>query len=107
MESVKYRSPILVLKDWCRNFRDISTNLENRLIGVSLFFTTKEVLKIEKNSAWDKEYASQWIPECNYLQEHGIRYTFVKSINGITTYKYEKNRTLFETLAEFYKKLEK
>ena len=67
----------------------------------------KEVLKIEKNSAWDKEYASQWIPECAYLREHGIRYTFVKQIEGITTYKYKKTAELFETLAEFYRKIEK
>jgi hypothetical protein len=76
-------------------------------MSMSLFFTMKEVLKIEKNSAWDKEYASQWIPECTYLREHGIRYTFVKTIEGITTYKYEKNANLFETLAEFYHKTEK
>ena len=51
---------------------------------------------------FDKEYFTQWVEEMKWLKEHGIRYTFVKYIDGITTYKYTKNRKLFLALAEFY-----
>lgn len=37
-----------------------------------------------------------------YLESVGIRYKFVKEINGITTYKYEKNPELFYNLWIFY-----
>ena len=36
---------------------------------------------------WDKEYSTQLVEEMKFLLEHNIKYTFVKSINGITTYK--------------------
>ena len=51
-----------------------------------------------------KEYQTNWIAEQLYLSNCGIRYEFVKNINGITTYKYRKTAKLFECLANFYKK---
>lgn len=66
----------------------------------SLFFTRLECLKIE--SKFDKEYQTQWLSEVNYLRDHGIRYSFVKDLNGISTYKYKKTVMLFRTLADFY-----
>lgn len=38
-----------------------------------------------------------------YLLSKGIKYTFVKDINGVTTYKYEKTPELFRALVSFYK----
>lgn len=52
---------------------------------------------------FDKEYATQWTLEYMYLKECGIKYTFVKTENGITTWKYEKNYHLFDALKNFYK----
>jgi hypothetical protein len=37
-----------------------------------------------------------------YLESVGIRYKFVKEVNGITTYKYQKSQELFLALASFY-----
>lgn len=51
---------------------------------------------------FDKEYQTQYLAEVNWLAERDIRYTFVKKVNGLTTYKYEKTRKLFEALLEFY-----
>ena len=50
----------------------------------------------------DHEYNCVWIDEFNYLVKHGIRYTFVKIVDGITTWKFKKNEKLFQTLADFY-----
>ena len=55
---------------------------------------------IEKK--FDKEYSTQYPPEMKYLLEQGIKYTFVKDINGITTYKYTKTSKLFKALEVFY-----
>lgn len=52
---------------------------------------------------WDKEYSTQYTPEMKYLQSKGINYSFVKKINGVTTYKYTKTSKLFEALMDFYK----
>lgn len=52
---------------------------------------------------WDKEYSTQYTPEMKYLQSKGIDYSFVKEINGVTTYKYTKTSKLFKTLMDFYK----
>ena len=52
---------------------------------------------------WDKEYSTQYAPEMKYLQSKGINYSFVKEINGVTTYKYTKTSKLFEALMFFYK----
>lgn len=37
--------------------------------------------------------------------KHGIRYTFVKEINGVTTWKFKKNENLFRVLSDFYSKV--
>ncbi|MDY4494992.1 MAG: hypothetical protein SPE24_09000 [Erysipelotrichaceae bacterium] len=55
---------------------------------------------------FDKEYSTQWIDEVNYLKSVGISYTFVKVINGISTYKYTKSSELFYRLTSFYENLE-
>lgn len=55
---------------------------------------------------FDKEYATQWREEVKYLRENNIRYTFVKEINGIDTYKYEKTPELFKALVSFYTSME-
>lgn len=52
---------------------------------------------------WDKEYSTQYTPEMKYLQLKGINYSFVKEVNGITTYKYTKTSELFKALMDFYK----
>lgn len=48
------------------------------------------------------EYTCNWYDECKYLMDHGIRYTFVKEIDGITVWKFHKDELLFTTLAGFY-----
>lgn len=53
----------------------------------------------------DKEYSCTWMAEQMYLSDHGIKYTFVKTENGVTTYKYKKTEKLFEVLRQFYSKL--
>ena len=52
---------------------------------------------------FDKEYATQYVAEMKYLQSVGIKYDFVKQVNGVTTYKYTKNALLFYYLEMFYK----
>lgn len=51
---------------------------------------------------FDKEYSTQWVAEKEYLEAHGIKYDFVKTIDGISTFKYRKNFELFKTLSMFY-----
>ena len=51
---------------------------------------------------FDKEYSTQYTPEMKYLQSKGIRYTFVKEVDGVTTYKYTKTPELFSALVSFY-----
>ena len=51
---------------------------------------------------WDKEYSTQYTPEMKYLLSKGINYSFVKEIDGVTTYKYKKTPELFLTLVSFY-----
>ena len=51
---------------------------------------------------FDKEYSTQYVPEMKYLQSKGINYSFVKEINGITTYKSTKTAHLFKALMFFY-----
>ena len=52
---------------------------------------------------FDKEYFTQYTPEKDYLLSVGIRPSFVKVINGVTTYKYTKTSKLFEKLMIFYR----
>ena len=51
---------------------------------------------------FDKEYFTQYTPEMEYLKVNGIHPSFVKVINGVTTYKYTKTSELFNILAIFY-----
>lgn len=51
---------------------------------------------------FDKEYSTQYTPEKDYLLAIGIKPSFVKVINGVTTYKYTKSPELFNALAVFY-----
>ena len=51
---------------------------------------------------FDKEYNTQYTPEKEYLLSKGIQPTFVKIVNGVTTYKYAKTSELFKYLAIFY-----
>lgn len=51
---------------------------------------------------FDKEYSTQYTPEMKYLHSKGINYTFVKDIQGVTTYKYTKTTELFSALVSFY-----
>ena len=51
---------------------------------------------------FDKEYSTQWNEEKDYLEKQGIKYVFVKEINGISTYKYKKDSKLFKALGSFY-----
>jgi hypothetical protein len=51
---------------------------------------------------FDKEYSTQWNEERDYLKSIGIMYTFVKEVDGISTYKYTKTSELFNALRLFY-----
>ena len=56
---------------------------------------------------FDSEYSTQYIKEMQYLLQNNIKYTFVKDIDGITTYKYKKTPELFRILEIFYTKFQK
>lgn len=51
---------------------------------------------------FDKEYSTQFTPEKDFLLKKGIAPSFIKIINGVTTYKYTKTSELFNALAIFY-----
>lgn len=51
---------------------------------------------------FDKEYSTQYTPEKDFLFRNGIQPSFVKIINEVTTYKYEKTSELFKLLTIFY-----
>lgn len=57
-------------------------------------------------SKFDKEYSTQFKHEVEHLKACGIYYTFVKTIDNISTYKFTKSKALFEALALFYERLE-
>ena len=57
----------------------------------------------DKNKKFDKEYSTSYVKEKQYLDSCGIKYTFVKKINGITIFKYAKTTELFQSLSQFYK----
>ena len=50
----------------------------------------------------DTEYSCTWNMEQEFLTSKGIRYTFVKTIDGVTVWKYKKTTLLFDALSEFY-----
>lgn len=47
------------------------------------------------------EYPTTDLMEVKYLGDLGIRYNFVKVIDGATIYKYIKNKQLFEALSNY------
>ena len=51
---------------------------------------------------FDNEYGTQNYDEVQELERCGIRYTFVKTVDGNTVWKYTKNPRLFEVLKNFY-----
>ena len=53
---------------------------------------------------FDKEYATQWRREVQFLEDKGIAYTYAKKHPKypIIRYKYTKTPELFLALAEFY-----
>ena len=51
---------------------------------------------------FDKEYATSFKQEVEFLKTKGIDYVFVKNIDNISTYKYTKTLKLFQSLCEFY-----
>lgn len=55
---------------------------------------------------FDREYSTSFIREKKFLDACGIKYTFVKEVNGITIFKYKKTSYLFECLTSFYKQFE-
>ena len=56
---------------------------------------------------FDSEYSTQYVKEMQYLLQNNIKYTCVKDIDGITTYKYKKTPELFRILEIFYTKFQK
>lgn len=56
---------------------------------------------------FDKEYATQWSKEVDYLLYKGINPVFIKKQNQIRTYKYTKTQELFNALTEFYNSIDK
>lgn len=53
---------------------------------------------------FDKEYSTQYTPEKEYLLKKGIKPSFIKIVDGVTTYKYTKTSELFLVLVSFYMK---
>lgn len=51
---------------------------------------------------FDKEYATQWLKEVDYLRSIGIEPSFDKNVDGVKTFKYTKTKELFEALAKFH-----
>jgi hypothetical protein len=51
---------------------------------------------------FNKEYQTQYSPEKDFLLSIGIKPTFVKIVDEVTTYKYEKTPELFHYLEIFY-----
>lgn len=62
---------------------------------------------INDKKKYDKEYSTQYTPEKIYLEQIGIKPSFVKVINDVTTYKYTKTSRLFQALAIFYAQYDK
>lgn len=50
----------------------------------------------------DREYASNWAEEVKFLSQNGIKYSFVKTVDDVTVWKYKKNEMLFSLLSKFY-----
>lgn len=50
----------------------------------------------------DREYATEFRKEVDFLKERNISYTYVRVKDGISIYKYKKSKELFEALFIFY-----
>ena len=50
----------------------------------------------------NNDYITSNSDEVQELRRCGIRYTFVKVVDGITIWKYDKNPRLFEVLKNYY-----
>lgn len=50
----------------------------------------------------DNEYSTSNVNEVKELRRCGIRYSFVKVVEGVTIWKYEKTPRLFEILKNYY-----
>ena len=58
---------------------------------------------MENKSKWDKEYSTSFYDEVVALKAKGIRYTWVyRNEEGISVWKYKKERRLWIALAEMY-----
>ncbi len=68
-----------------------------------MFIDSEVKTMCDKNKKFDKEYATSYVKEKQFLDSCGIRYAFVKNLNGITTFKYTKTFELFNALSEFYR----
>ena len=51
---------------------------------------------------FDNEYATSNVYEMQELKRCGVRYAFVKTVEGETIWKYKKTPRLFEILKNFY-----
>lgn len=60
----------------------------------------------DKRKDFEREYSVTFMREKKFLDMCGIKYTFVKNIDGVTTYKYKKNSRLFDCLSKFYGQFE-
>ena len=79
--------------------------LRNSLLSYEMYELYKiiiGVLNMQEKKKFDKEYSTQYTPEVKYLSSKGIKYTFVKDVNGVITYKYTKTPELFRALVIFY-----
>lgn len=81
---------------------DNSEGLRNGLLSYESMSYCLCALFEDNMKKFDKEYSTQYTPEMKFLLGKGIKYTFVKEINGVTTYKYEKTPELFKFLEKFY-----
>lgn len=60
----------------------------------------------KRRKRFDFEYATSYKAEVEYLKSNGVNYTFVKDVDGISTFKYKKTHELFYVLSKFYEQLE-
>lgn len=52
---------------------------------------------------FDKEYSTQYKEEMLFLRDKGIKYTWVYiNEDGITVWKYKKEKKLWDALSEMY-----
>ncbi len=51
----------------------------------------------------DKEYATNFRDEVDWLFSHGIRCTYTKIEDNVRWYKYKKNVALYAALTDFYR----